>query len=168
MSRQMARMSNALGAVHGKSGSYEANSYAVEFIVFFDAADYGGFGEKIGCSLIGPRRTEPGDDDGEVGKDGQFVSGEKGKAAPAYFQGGGGIVVLLARGVQPSHPDGDGRFYPALTPLVFVGGLRQSRLILSGSDCRFCPVRVDGERGEERVHAVEHLAGLARALNLPP
>jgi hypothetical protein len=48
--------------------------------------------------------------------------GEKGEAAPADFNGGGGFVELLAGGVQPLYPDRDGRFDTALKSSIVVGG----------------------------------------------
>ena len=163
-----ARPSNALGAIHGKGGSHEANSYAVEFLVFFGAADYGGFGEEIGGSLAGPHRTAAGDNDGESGKEGQFVSGEKGEAAPAYFQRGGGIVVLRGRPRPALAPGWGWPLRPGADFACLLGKAPSSVTLLFQEAIAASACRMGGERGEERVHALQHFACFARALHLPP
>lgn len=88
--------SKALGAVHGKGGSHEANSNAVEFVIgIFGTPDYDGLSEEVRCSFMGAHWTVARDNDGECGKKGERVSGEKREAAPAYLHCGGGIVICV-------------------------------------------------------------------------
>ena len=161
--------SKALGAVHGKGGSHEANSNAVEFVIgILGTSDYDGLAKKSvapSWERIGPR---PGIMMVSAGKRASecLVRKERPRRLTSTVVVASSYACRTSPG--PLHPDGDGRFHPALSSPVFRVRFHSRHLTLSGSDGRFRPARMGGERGKERVHALQHFAGFARALHLPP